>query len=101
MTDRSLEEIRRHLRAPVAPRDAFARSLLERLEGELAGTALSDDELDAQSGEELPLREAMSLIVPDPLGAPDPAVIVCDPPEPLPPESLPPEPLPPESDQTA
>lgn len=78
MTDPHLEDIRRRLNAPVAPRDAFARSLLERLEAELAGTAMSAEEIDAQSGEELPLREAMSVICPDPIGPVDPGAVLGD-----------------------
>jgi hypothetical protein len=31
---------------------------------------LSDDELEAQAGEELPERAAMSVVVPDVIGAP-------------------------------
>ncbi len=78
MTDSPLEEIRRQLRLPVAPRAAFARTLLERLEAERAGPAVSAEELDAERGEELPLREAMSVIIPDPLTPVDPCPLPGD-----------------------
>ena len=78
MTDPHLEEVRRRLDAPVAPRDLFARSLLERLERELGGETMSAEEIDAQSGEELPLREAMSVICPDPIGPVDPGAVLGD-----------------------
>jgi len=71
MTDPGLEAMRRRIDSPVAPRDAFARSLLERLERELSGVAMSAEELDAESGEALPLREAMSVMCPDPIGPVD------------------------------
>jgi hypothetical protein len=76
MTDSRLEEIRRHLSSPVAPREAFARSLLERLEAEMAGNALSSEELAAESGEALPMREAMTVITPDPITPLDPGGVL-------------------------
>jgi hypothetical protein len=89
----SLEEIRRQLSSPVSPRDTFARSLLERLEAEKSGNAqssgnalsseeLSSEELAAESGEALPLREAMTVITPDPITPLDPGCVL--PVEPLP-----------------
>ena len=71
MADPRLEAVRQHLDAPVAPQDSFVRSLWERLERQLSGPAVSAAEIDAQRGEELPMREAMSLISPDPLGPAD------------------------------
>lgn len=73
MTDPDFDRIRRLAQAPVAPDEGFARSLLEYLEGvarterQAIATGLTSDQIDAQSGEELPLREAMSLISPDPM----------------------------------
>ena len=54
MTDPTLEELRRIVDAPVAPREAFAQSLLERLELVLTGDAVTAQEIDAQSAAELP-----------------------------------------------
>lgn len=76
MTDAHLTEIRLRFDAPVAPRDAFARSLLERLERELTAEEMSDEEIHAQTGEELPLREAMSVITTDPIGPVDPGAVL-------------------------
>jgi hypothetical protein len=73
-----LEELRRHLDTPVAPREAFARSLLQRLERELTGEGMSAEEIDAESGEELPLREAMSVICADPIGSVDLGAVLGD-----------------------
>ena len=78
MADPGLKEIRRRLDSPVAPREAFARSLLARLERELTGAGMSADEIDAQCGEELPLREAMSVISTDPLGPADLGAVLGD-----------------------
>ena len=78
MTDQNLEELRRRLGAPVAPREAFARSLFHRLERELTGGAMSDEDIDAESGEELPLREAMSVICADPIGPVHPGAVLGD-----------------------
>lgn len=68
MPDRRLEDVLRALDGPVAPPDPFTRSLLGRLERELVGAGLSPAELEGQAGEELPMREAMSMITPDPIG---------------------------------
>jgi hypothetical protein len=76
VADPGLEAIRRHIGAPVAPSEVFARSLLARLERELAGAALTAEEIDAQVAEELPLREAMSVIRPDPLRPVDPGAVL-------------------------
>lgn len=76
--DPDLEALRRCLDAPVAPREAFARSLLQRLERELTGAAMSDEDIDAQSGEALPLREAMSVICTDPIGPVDLGAVLGD-----------------------
>ena len=78
MADPGLEEMRRRLGAPVAPRDAFARCLWERLERELTGQGMSAQELEAESGEELPLREAMSVICTDPIGPVDLSAVLGD-----------------------
>ena len=78
MADPGLEELRRRLGAPVAPRDVFARSLLQRLERELHGEAMSAEEIDAESGEELPLREAMSVICTDAIGPVDLGAVLGD-----------------------
>ena len=78
MGDAGLEEIRRHLDSPVVPRDAFARCLLERLERELTGVGMSAEEIDAECGEELPLREAMSVIFTDPIGPVDLGAVLGD-----------------------
>jgi len=83
MADFGFERVRRRIDAPVQPFESFARSLLERLEHELAGEivdirdeqhrrgapGLSPEELERQGGEELPLREAMSVVDPN-LAAP-------------------------------
>ena len=66
MTESSLEDVRRQVSRPVSPSDAFAVSLLERLEELRSGAGLSAAEIEAEGGEELPLREAMSVICPDP-----------------------------------
>ena len=63
--------MRRRLDAPVAPLGSFARSLLERLERELTGEALSPAEMDERSGEMPPMREAMSVIPTDPIKSVD------------------------------
>ena len=78
MPDPGLDDIRRRLDAPVAPRAEFARSLLKRLERELSGEAMSAEEIDAQQGDALPLREAMSVIRPDPLGPVDLGAVLGD-----------------------
>jgi len=78
MSDRRLEEVRRHLSVPVSPSEAFARSLLERLESLLPGGGLPAEEIDGESGEELPLREAMSVICPDPLHPVYPGAVLGD-----------------------
>ncbi len=78
MIDPGLDDIRRRLDAPVVPRPAFAQALLERLERELNGEVMSAEEIDAQQGEELPLREAMSVIRPDPLGPVDLGAVLGD-----------------------
>lgn len=67
MPDHQVEELLRGISAPVTPPASFTRSLLERLERELNGQGLSAEELDQEAGEELPYREAMSLIGVDPL----------------------------------
>lgn len=77
MTDPGLEELRRRLGAPVPPREEFARSLLDRLERALAASEdLSDEEIAAERAEELPLREAMSVISADPLASVDPSAVL-------------------------
>ena len=68
------EELLRGIDVPVAPSPSFSRSLLERLEAELTGKGLSVEELDKETGEELPYREAMSLIATDPLAGIDPGL---------------------------
>ena len=78
MADPGLEAMRRRLDTPVAPRELFARSLLERLERELRGESMSAADLEAESGEELPLREAMSVISTDPLGPGDFGAVLGD-----------------------
>jgi hypothetical protein len=78
VTDPDLAELRRRLDAPVAPGEAFAHSLLQRLERELTGAAMSDEDIDAQRGEELPLREAMSVICADPIGPVDLGAVLGD-----------------------
>lgn len=78
MGDAGLEEIRRRLDSPVVPREAFARCLLERLERELTGEGMSAEEIDAECGEELPLREAMSVIITDPIGPVDLGAVLGD-----------------------
>lgn len=64
------------LDAPISPRAEFEQALLEKLERALTGSELSNEELTAERGEELPLREAMSVISTDLLGAVDPSVAV-------------------------
>ncbi len=78
MTDPGLEAVRRQLDLPVAPSDAFARSLLERLEALLSGAGLSPEEIAGECGEQLPLREAMSVVCPDPLDPVDPGAVLGD-----------------------
>lgn len=78
MTDIPFGRSLRRIDLPVDPPESFAHSLLALLETELAGdgvdareqrgSALSPDELEGQAAEELPLREAMSVIDPS-LGA--------------------------------
>lgn len=78
MTDPLLEEVRRRLSVPVSPSDTFARALLDRLEELLYGGGLSPVEIDSECGEQLPLREAMSVISTDPLGPVDPGAVLGD-----------------------
>ncbi len=78
MTDSPFDRVRHRIDEPVPPSESFARSLLERLQEELAGEVvdirdelhrrrppgLSAEELEREAGEQLPLREAMSVIDP-------------------------------------
>jgi len=76
MTDPRLEDLRHRLSLPVSPSETFAQALLERLEQLLYGGGLSPLELGSESGEQLPLREAMSVICPDPIGPVDPGAVL-------------------------
>ena len=78
MSERRAEEALRGISVPVAPSESFASCLLERLEGELTGQGLSVEELDQESGEQLPYREAMSLIAVDPLTCVEPGLHLDD-----------------------
>lgn len=78
MSERRAEELLRGISVPVTPSDSFAHCLLERLEGELTGQGLSVEELDQENGEELPYREAMSLLAVDPLTCVDPELHLDD-----------------------
>ena len=78
MTDSPFDRLRHRIDEPVPPSESFARSLLERLQDELAGevvdvrdelhrrrpAGLPAEELERQVGEQLPLREAMSVVDP-------------------------------------
>lgn len=74
MPEHRAEELLRGISLPVEPSAEFTRSLLERLEHELNGQGLSVEELDQETAEELPYREAMSLIGVDPLTCVDPGL---------------------------